>query len=134
MYRPHPFVASACVVAASLAAQDPALTIYNQNFAVVRERLPLDLKAGSNQLSFRGVTTHLEPDSVVLRDPTSKVQLAILEQNYRADTISQGMLLALNEGKELEFVTTDRDGNERIVRGKVIRSGYVPNQGAARRY
>ena len=25
---------------------DPALTIYNQNFAVIRETLPLDLKSG----------------------------------------------------------------------------------------
>jgi hypothetical protein len=127
-------IAACSALAASLAGQGQALTIYNQNFAVVRDRVALDLKEGANDVSFVGVTTHLEPDSVVLRDPAGKVQLAVVEQNYRADTISQGLLLSRYEGKEIEFVVTDRDGTERIVRGKIIRSGYVPNIGASRRY
>lgn len=112
----------------------PALTIYNQNFAVVRERVPLDLKAGVNTITYSGVTMHLEPDSVVLRDPSGKVALQVLEQSYRADTISQGLLLSLYEGKELDFLTRDRDGKEYIVKGKVIRSGYTPNYNAMQRY
>jgi hypothetical protein len=48
--------------AAALHAQ-PALTIYNQNFAVVRERVPLDLKAGENAVNFVGATAQLEADS-----------------------------------------------------------------------
>jgi hypothetical protein len=116
------------------AAQGPALTIYNQDFAVVRDKVALDLKAGSNDVQFVGVTTHLEPDSVVLRDPSGKVQLAVLEQNFRADTISQGLLLSRYEGKEIDFVITGQDGVERIVRGKVIRSGYQPNYAAMGRY
>lgn len=111
-----------------------ALTIYNQNFAVVRERVPLDLKAGSNAVTFSGATVHLEPDSVVLRDPAGKIALRVLEQNYRADTISQGLLLSLNEGKTLDFIARDRDGKEYTVKGKVIRSGYVPNFGGGRQY
>ncbi len=105
----------------------PGLTIYNQNFAVVRERVPLELKPGDNTVTFAGATIHLEPDSVVLRDPTGRVNLRVLEQNYRADTISQGLLLSLYEGKEIEFAVRDQNGRESIVRGKVIRSGYVPN-------
>jgi hypothetical protein len=116
------------VVASGVGAQ-PALTIYNQNFAVVRERVPLDLKAGLNVSSFVGVTTQLEPDSVVLRDPAGKVPLQILEQSYRADVMSQGFLLSLNEGKELDFLVRDQNGRENVVRGKVIRSGYVPGMG-----
>jgi hypothetical protein len=111
-----------------------ALTIYNQNFAVVRERVALDLKAGDNVVTCSGVTVHLEPDSVVLRDPTGRVPLRILEQNYRADTISQGLLLSLYEGKELDFLVRNQDGKEYTVHGKVIRSGYVPNLGGGTRY
>lgn len=136
MNRPHRLAVLSLFApfAVPLPAQGPALTIYNQDFAVARERIALDLAAGRNQIAFRGVTTHLEPDSVVLRDPSGARKLAILEQNYRADTISQGLLLQLHEGKEIDFVTFDRDGQEKIVRGKVIRSGYVPNQGGAQRY
>jgi hypothetical protein len=101
-----------------------ALTIYNQNFAVVRELVPLDLKAGVNQVNFSGATTQVEADSVVLRDVTGKVALRILEQSYRADAASQGLLLSLNEGKTLDFLVRDQDAKEYPVKGRVIRSGY----------
>ncbi len=109
----------------------PALTIYNQNFAVVRETLPLDLKAGVNAVNFSGATTQVEPDSVVLRDAAGKVGLRILEQSYRADAASQGLLLAMNEGKVLEFIVTDDEAKEYTVKGRVIRSGYKAGGEAA---
>lgn len=120
-----PALLPALLLAASAAAQ-PALTIYNGGYAVVRETVPLELHAGVNLVNFSGATLHLEPDSVVLRDPAGRVALRVLEQNYRADTISPGLLLSLNEGKTLDFVTRDGTGHEVTVRGKVIRSGYVP--------
>lgn len=118
----------------SAQGQRPALTIYNQNFAVVREHVPLDLKAGVNSVEFSGATLHLEPDSVVLRDPAGKVALRVLEQNYRADTISQGLLLSLHEGKVLDFLVRDQNGKEFTVKGKVVRSGYTPNFIGLNRY
>jgi hypothetical protein len=111
---------------ASIAGAQPAITIYNQNFAVVRERVPLDLKAGETVVNFPGATRMLEPDSVVLRDPAGKVPFRVLEQSYRADTLSQPFLLSLYEGKELEFLVRDQDGREHTIRGKVVRSGYAP--------
>ena len=123
----------ACFTLVAVAA-DPALTIYNQDFAVVRETLPLDLNAGSNTVRFSGATAHLEPDSVILRDPTGKRILAILEQNYRADHISQELLLNLYEGKTIDFVVQLQDGSTRVVAGKIVRSGYVPHYQAMQRY
>src|SRR5436305_1127356 len=38
-----------------------ALAIYNQNFFVAREYVPLDLKAGVNEAHYTGVAAHLEP-------------------------------------------------------------------------
>ncbi len=120
----------------ALAAQ-PALTIYNQNFAVVRDTVSLDLKSGVNQVRFADATAHVEPDSVVLRDLTGKRTLQILEQNYRADPISAELLLSLNEGKTIDFETvTMVDGKQKreIIQGKIIRSGYVPHYQAMSRY
>lgn len=97
----------------------PSLTIYNQDFAVVRENFPLRLNAGVNQLSFDGATSFVEPDSVVLRDPGGRVRLSILEQNYRTDIASQQNLLRVYEGKEIEFQVAPG----KIVRGRVIRAG-----------
>ena len=111
----------------SIQAQNyqPALTIYNQNFAVVRQSVPLQLKAGANRVSLNGVTASLEPDSVVLRDPQGRYNLQILEQNYRADALSQERLLDLFEGKTIPFRITQGD-RVMTVPGQIVRSGYVP--------
>jgi len=134
MKMPCLLLSAVAAAGVSVSGAPPALTIYNQNFAVVRERLPLDLKAGVNSVTFSGATMHLEPDSVVLRDPAGGVTLRVLEQNYRAETISQGLLLSIYEGRELDFLVRDQNAKEYTVRGKVIRSGYTPNFGGAQRY
>src|SRR5712671_56569 len=111
-----------------------ALTIYNQSFAVVRQTLPLDLKSGTNQVEITNITSHLEPDSVILRDLRSGRDLRILEQNYRSDVALQGRLLALYEGKTIEFLVADKDGNRKMMPGKIIRSGYTPHYQAYSAY
>ncbi|HZR27492.1 MAG TPA: hypothetical protein VFA71_01825 [Terriglobales bacterium] len=110
-----------------------ALTIYNQNFAVVRQPIALNLQPGLNQVRFSETTAHVEPDSVMLRDPSGTYKLHILEQNYRNDPLSEPLLLALNEGKVLDF-EVQRDGKTEIVKGKIIRSGYVPHTEALQNY
>jgi hypothetical protein len=115
-------------------AESPALTIYKQQFAVVRQKLPLDLHPGTNHVQVTDITAHLEPDSVVLRPLDGARQLQILEQNYRNDPVSQQLLLALYEGKTIDFLVTDKDGNLRKIQGKIIRSGYVPHYAALQSY
>ncbi len=113
-------------LAASAVAADPALTIYNRDFAVLRDTVPLELKAGLNDVRFAGVTAQVEADSVILRDPTGKVPLQVLEQNYRNDPVSQELLLSLFEGKTLDFVRHEPQKPDGVVAGKIVRSGYVP--------
>jgi len=132
-----PIVGLVGLMARAAFGADPALTIYNQNFAVVRDAVPLDLKAGVNEARFAGTTAHVEPDSVILRDPTAKRTLQILEQNYRADPISQELLLSLFEGKTIDFESISYVGGQQkreIIQGKIIRSGYVPHYQAMQRY
>ena len=123
-----------CALAVAVQAE-PALTIYNQNFAVVRDVVPLELKAGVNDVSFTNTTAHLEPDSVILRDPSGGLRLQILEQNYRNDPISQELLLSLIEGKTIDFLVREADKPDRTVPGKIVRSGYaMHSQMAMQRY
>jgi len=107
-------------------SSQPSLTIYNQDFAVVRQELPLDLKSGENLVNVSDITMHLEPDSVILRDPAGKHNLHVLEQNYRADPVSESLLLSLYEGKTINFEVGTGPGTQ-IIKGKVIRSGYTPH-------
>src|SRR5437879_9788207 len=122
-------------LAPSLFASQSALTIYNQNFAVVRDTVPVDFKQGINNVRFTETTAHLEPDSVILRDPAGKTNLQILEQNYRNDPVSQELLLSLSEGKSIDFLVIEPNKPNTIVQGKVVRSGYVRHsQEAMQRY
>jgi hypothetical protein len=120
-------------MAQAVCGAEPALTIYNQDFAVVRDTVPLDLKSGVNSVRYADATARVEPDSVILRDPSGKHALQIWEQNYRNDPVTQELLLSLFEGKTLDFETLrlkDNTQARELIPGKVIRSGYVPGGGS----
>lgn len=124
--------AGATLLAVSAGAA-PSLTIYNQDFAVVRDDVPLNLKSGVNAVTYPGATAQVEPDSVILRDPTGVHSLQILEQNYRNDPVTQELLLSLFEGKTLTFAHEYSQNNTtstKLISGRVVRSGYVPGGNA----
>lgn len=121
--KPFSIAAVAILLRTIACAAEPALTIYNGGFAVVRDTVALDLKPGANTVRYSGATARLEPDSVILRDPTGKIPLVIHEQNYRNDPASQSFLLSLFEGKQIDFEIVHGDKKE-IVPGRIIRSGH----------
>lgn len=126
--RTTPIMAAGALLALAAGAE-PALTIYNQNFAVVRDTVPLDLQAGTNFVRYAGATAQVEPDSVILRDAGGRHSLQILEQNYRNDPVSEPLLLSLFEGKTIDFENRrmkDNTETRELIPGKIVRSGYVP--------
>src|ERR1700733_1504993 len=113
------------LASATAAFAQPALTIYNQNFAVVRDTVPLDLQSGVNNVRYADATAQVEPDSVILRDPSGNHSLQILEQNYRNDPVSQELLLSLFEGKTIDFQNDrmkDNTMTRELIPGKIVRS------------
>jgi len=133
------FVLAAATAFAQSAAPTPvssgtALTIYNGGFGLIRESVPMHLQPGENHISWANATAHIEPDSVLLRDPAGKREFQVLEQNYRNDPVSQERLLALFEGKNIDFLAPTPEKPDHIIQGKIIRSGYVPHYAAMGRY
>ena len=120
-----PLAAAQNAPAPAATSGQPALTIYNGGFAVVREGLQLQLVQGVNQISVAGMTATLEPDSVILRDPAGTRSLSILEQSYRNDPVTQERLLSLFEGQTIRFQVQHGDAIS-VESGKVVRSGYTP--------
>ncbi|MGA2218268.1 MAG: hypothetical protein ABSG51_09290 [Terracidiphilus sp.] len=114
---------SAPAAIAQQPAQPVALTIYNQNFAVARTLIDLDLHSGVNEVTTTGVTSRVEPDSVILRDPTGKRLVHVIEQNYDAAVVSQEWLLEKYEGKTIDFQVSTPQGIQ-TVQGKIIRAGF----------
>lgn len=139
------------VSAATVAAQQPAvqpenqptaLTIYNEDFAVARTPILLDLHPGINEVTTNQVTSQLEPDSVVLLDAArgdsaGKLSFHVVEQNYDAAVVTQDWLLEKYEGKTIDFQMGYGglvDGHlvpVPIVQGKIIRA---PQQGTPYSY
>lgn len=132
--RMYGMVLTLATTAQTVFGASPGLTIYNQGFAVVRDIVPLDLKAGANEIRFTETTAHLEPDSVILRDPTGKHTIQIIEQNFRGDPVSQPLLLQLHEGKTIDFLVERQGQPPQIVNGRLIRAPYVIHSSGMRRY
>ena len=83
-----------CAGVASAQAEKPGvnLTIYNQNFAVVKDRRMMDVPKGVGIVKFTDVASTIDATSVhftSLTDPKASV----LEQNYEFDLVSADKLL-----------------------------------------
>jgi hypothetical protein len=129
-----PLLAFSYVVAQEPTTAPTRLTIYNQDFAVARTTVPLDLHAGTNEVLTTNVTGQLEPDSVVLRDPSGRNLVHVAEQNYDAAVVDQQWMMEKYEGKTIDFqiqgsrVEESATGERRvippsIVEGRIIRAG-----------
>jgi hypothetical protein len=84
------------------------LTVYNQNFAIVKERRLMQLGEGAGIVKFPGVAATIVPESVQfssLRPGGAKV----LEQNYEFDLLSADKLLHKYIDREISVV--GRDGS-----------------------
>src|SRR5579864_5007048 len=110
------------LVELSPAKAETSLTIYNEDFAIIRDSLKLDLKAGVNDVRYSNVALFVEPSSVILRDPSGKAKLDIQEQAFRGGAVTQDTMLSQYEGQTIDFVRFEQ-GHSQIIQGKVIRSG-----------
>jgi len=69
------------------------LTIYNNNFAVVRQSRQIAFKKGFNTVRFTDVASAIDPTSVNFRCLSSPGAVSILEQNYEYDLVNTSALL-----------------------------------------
>ena len=83
-----------------------AVTIYNDNLALVREARKLPLNAGANRIALRDVSARIMPEtaSLVAR---SGAALQLLEQNFDYDLLSAQSLLGKYVGKRVTVIHTN---------------------------
>jgi len=70
-----------------------SLTVYNQNFAVVKEVRTLDLDGQEATVQFRDVAKCIDATSVHFKSLTDPEGTEVLEQNYEFDLVSADKLL-----------------------------------------
>jgi hypothetical protein len=82
--------------------EEVALTIYNQDFGLVRELRRVDLGRGPVQLEFGEVASTIQPETVHIRSLTAPGGLRVLEQSYRYDLLSPQKLLEKYVGRAVK--------------------------------
>jgi hypothetical protein len=102
------------------------ITIYNQNFGLVKDVRELSLPLGVHHVWFEGVAAQIDPTSVSIRSLSAPDKLSVLEQNFEYDLISPRRLMEKYLGQTVELVRTVED-QEETVEGKLIgtEGGYV---------
>ena len=80
-----------------------ALTVYNSNFALVREARRLSLGTGRVALAYEDVSAHVQPATVHLRSLDAPDGLSVLEQNYRYDLLTPETLLEKYVGRRVKI-------------------------------
>jgi hypothetical protein len=124
MLKPPTVALLAAFIFLRAASAETSLTIYNKDFAVIRDTLKLDLKAGTTEVRYADIALFAEPSSVILRDPTGKTELQIQEQAFRGSAVTQETMLAWFEGQTIDFLRYD-EGKSHLIPGKIIRSGRI---------
>ena len=105
------FAASLCVtsllfsnlVSLPAFAKDPELTVYNQNFALVKDYRDIPLKSGRSTVFLDDVAALIDPTSVHFKSLTDPGGVGVLEQNFRYDLISKSNILDRMVGKKIKF-------------------------------
>lgn len=102
------------------------LTIYNQDFALVREQRKMDLKEGQPWIRLEDVAAQIDPTSVSFKSLTAPDEVTILEQNYEFDLVNFGKLLDKYIGETIEIHKTNPETGEVTVKSaKLLSSGYT---------
>ncbi len=99
-----------------------ALTIYNQNIALVEDVRSLTVPAGRSRREFPGVSASIRPETVGL----SGRGLSVVEQNFDYDLLTPDKLMQSAVGSEIGIVRTNPgNGTEQTQRARVL----AANQG-----
>ena len=109
-----------------------AVTIYNQDLALVKDRRRLELPVGGLDLAFRDVSARIQPETALLRGLTEGANLKVIEQNFDFDLLTPGKLLEKYVGRPVGVIkvhpTTGEETEEEATvlaatEGTVLRIG-----------
>lgn len=101
-------------------SQGVNLTIYNQNFGLVRDTRKIDLKEGVNFVRVEDVAAQIDPTSVSFSSITAPNAVVVREQNYQYDLLNPTSILKKSVGKSVKFRQTLPSGAVRELSGILL--------------
>lgn len=109
-------IAALVVLPSVLAAQSVSapegvqLTVYNGNFALVKDTRTIRLNQGINSIEVEDVAARIDPTSILIKSLTNPNAVTILEQNYQYDLINPDNILNKSVGQRVTFTCFDDNG------------------------
>jgi len=110
--------------------QAVAVTIYNDNLALVKDQRKIKLKTGANSLAFRDVSAQIMPETALLRSLSNPNSFNVLEQNFDFDLLTPEKLLEKYVGKNVTIIKTNpSNGLETSEQAQVLSANNGANNG-----
>lgn len=101
--------------------QSVAVTIYNENLALIKDLRRISLEAGRNRLALREVSGRMRPETALLRSVSHPGSLRLLEQNFDFDLLTPAKLLEKYVGRDVRIVRVHpTTGAETIEKATVL--------------
>ena len=111
--------AQTTIKSTSAQRDEVGITVYNQNFGLVREVRTIDLPTGRSFLEFGDVSQRIQTETVSIKSLGGP--LRVLEQNYRYDLLSPQKLLEKYVGKKVKvYRWNDKTGKEDEFEAEVL--------------
>lgn len=121
MLKPNPNLLSYCIATGFLLSttisladeirstladqQNVAVTIYNNDLALIKDQRKVMLNTGMNSLALRDVSARIRPETAQLRSLNGS--LSVLEQNFDFDLLTPQKLLEKFVGKSVDLIKTN---------------------------
>jgi hypothetical protein len=86
--------------------EEVAVTIYNDDLALVRDRRQVTLPQGETSLALREVSARMRPETALLRSLNQPQGLTVFEQNFDFDLLTPGKLLEKYVGRDVQLIRT----------------------------
>jgi len=102
--------------------KEVAVTIYNQNLALVRDVRSVKLARGENTLAFREVSAQMRPETALLRSLSHSKGFYLIEQNFDFDLLTPAKLLEKYVGRKVGVVKTHPTTGAEEVRDALVLS------------
>ncbi|WP_395703344.1 DUF4139 domain-containing protein [Aquabacterium sp.] len=104
-----------------------AVTIYNQDLALVKDTRRVALPAGGSRLAWRDVSAQMKPQTALLRGVSQPDAFQVLEQNFDFDLLTPAKLLEKSVGQTVRVVRTHpTTGAETVETARVLATSGGP--------
>jgi hypothetical protein len=97
-----------------------AVTIYNEDLALVKDTRKVKLDAGTNHLALREVSGRMRPETAQLRSLSHPGAFTLLEQNFDFDLLTPVKLLEKYVGRTVRVIGFTATGAEKVETALVL--------------